>query len=72
MALNKNKLILDLTLFFSDLSPTATAATKAASLATIIDDFVKTGEIAIGSLSSNGSNSAGPVNSTNTTGGTIE
>lgn len=72
MALDKNKLILDLTLFFSDLSPTATAATKATSLATILDDFVKTGKITIGSLSSNGSNSAGPVTSANTNGGAIE
>lgn len=36
-----------------------------------IKAFYESGSIQIGSLSSNGSNSAGPVNSTNTNGGTF-
>ena len=73
MALNKTKLIADLTGFFSDLSPTATAATKATALAGIIDDYVKTGGIKIGTLSSNGTGNMGaPVNSINDSVGEIE
>lgn len=73
MALNKSKLITDLTLFFSDLDPTATAITKASKLAEIIDSYVKTGSIKMGTLSSNGTGNLGaPVSSINSTGGEIE
>lgn len=73
MALNKTKLISDLTLFFSDLDPAATAAIKAAKLATILDDYVKTGSIKTGTLLSTGTGNLGlPVSSNNTSGGQIE
>lgn len=71
--LNKTKLIADLTVFFSDLDPAATAITKAVKLAAIIDDYVKTGSIKTGTLSSSGTGNLGaPVNSVNETGGQIE
>ena len=71
--LNKAKLITDLTVFFSDLDPTATAATKAVKLAQIIDDYVKTGSIKTGTLQSTGTGNLGaPVSSNNITGGQIE
>lgn len=71
--LNKPKLIADLTLFFSDLDPAATAITKAVKLAGIIDDYVKTGSIKAGTLSSTGTGNLGlPVSSQNTSGGQIE
>lgn len=73
MALDETTLISDLTAFFSDLSPTATAATKAVSLASIIKKFVKTGSIKTGTLSSTGTGNMGlPVDSTNNSGGQIE
>ncbi len=73
MALNKTKLIADLTVYFSNLDPAATAITKAVSLAGIIDDFVKTGEIKVGTLTSSGTGNLGaPVSSTNNSGGQIE
>lgn len=73
MALDKSKLTSDLTLFFSDLDPAATAATKAAKLATIIDSFVKTGSIKPNTLQSTGTGNMGlPVNSNNISGGEIE
>ena len=73
MALNKSKLIADLTVFFSDLDPSATAATKAVKLAGIIDDYVKTGNIKVGTLQSSGTGNMGlPVSSQNISGGEIE
>lgn len=73
MALNKGKLILELTAFFSDLDPAATPATKAAKLGSIIDSFVKTGSIKTGTLSSQGTGNLGaPVSSNNVSGGEIE
>ncbi len=71
--LNKTKLIADLTVYFSDLDPAATAITKAVKLAAIIDDYVKTGSIKTGTLSSSGTGNLGaPVSSVNETGGQIE
>lgn len=71
--LNKTKLVADLTVFFSDLDPAATAATKALKLAAIIDGYVKTGSIKTGTLSSSGTGNLGaPVSSNNITGGEIE
>lgn len=73
MALNKTKLISDLTQYFTDLDPTATPASKANTLAGIIDDYVKTGSVKLGTLSSEGIGNLGaPVSSQNTTGGEIE
>lgn len=71
MALNKTKLVDDLTEFLGGLDPNETAATKAFKLATIIDEFVKTGSIEVGSLLSSGPNRAGAFESENTTGGSI-
>lgn len=62
MALNKTKLVDDLTEFLGGLDPNETAATKAFKLATIIE---------VGSLLSSGPNRAGAFESENTTGGAI-
>lgn len=71
--LNKTKLVADLTAYFSDLDPAATAITKAVKLAAILDDYVKTGSIKAGTLQSNGQGNLGaPVSSVNETGGQIE
>lgn len=73
MGLNKTKLIADLTTYFSDVSPGSTPASKAIGLANILDDYVKTGKITVGTLASTGTGNLGaPVSSVNTSGGSIE
>lgn len=71
--LNKAQLIIQLTLIYSDLSPTKTPLSVATETANAIDAYTKTGKITIGTLSSTGTGNLGsPVNSVNTTGGTFE
>lgn len=73
MALNKTKLISDLTSYFNNVSNTATTSTKAQQLADIIESYVKSGGIKAGTLTSTGTGNMGlPVTSNNTTTGTIE
>lgn len=72
MALNKAQLISDLTSYFNNVDSIATASSKAQGLADILETFVKSGSITVGSLSSTGTGNLGaPVTSTNTTGGSI-
>lgn len=73
MALNKGQLTAQLTAFFSDISPTATPTTKAITLANIIDGYIKSAGVKVGSLSSNGTGNLGaPVSSQNTSTGELE
>lgn len=70
--LKKSQLIIKLTLIYIDLSPTKTPLSVATDTANAIDEFVKSGSIKVGSLSSTGTGNMGiPVSSNNTTGGEI-
>lgn len=72
MALNTAQLIIDLTAYFSDVSPGSTPASKAAGLANILEAYIKTGGIKVGTLTSQGVGNLGaPVNSTNNSAGSI-
>lgn len=71
--LNDSKLITDLTTYFADLDPTSTPAIKATKLQVILKEYITSGTIKVGTLSSSGTGNMGnPVNSTNTSGGKIE
>jgi hypothetical protein len=67
MAADYAQLVIDL--YNANTSPINDSLIRAIAYADAIKAFYESGSIQIGSLASNGSNSAGPVNSTNTNGG---
>jgi hypothetical protein len=69
MAADYAQLVLDL--YNANNAPINDSLVRAIAYADAIKAFYESGSIQIGSLASSGSNSAGPVNSTNTSGGTF-
>ncbi len=70
MAANYAQLVTDL--YNANNAPINDSMVRAIAYANAIKAFYESGSIQIGSISSEGSNSAGPVSSTNTTGGAFE
>lgn len=69
MAADYAQLVIDL--YNANTAPVNDSLIRAIAYANAIKAFYESGSIQIGSLASNGSNGAGPVNSTNTNGGTF-
>lgn len=69
MAADHAQLIIDL--YNANNASVNDSLVRAIAYANAIKAFFESGSIQIGSLASNGSNSAGPVSSTNTSGGTF-
>jgi hypothetical protein len=69
MAADYSQLVIDL--YNANTAPVNDSLIRAIAYANAIKAFYESGSLQIGSLSSNGSNSAGPVSSTNTNGGTF-
>lgn len=69
MAADHAQLIIDL--YNANTAQVNDSLVRAIAYANAIKAFYESGSIQIGSLASNGSNSAGPVSSTNTNGGTF-